>query len=718
MKTPAATVYCILCLGLALTPSSAYSPAIDVEAIPKVMDAVTQWQLDNPSRHKATHWTHGALFAGLTAWALMAPTDAVFDALIGFGNENNWQLATRRDRSGGPYHADDHAVAQMYLSLYEKYRDPAMIRPLIDRFDWILHNQPNTPLTHDKGEHKKRYNWCDALFMAPPVWTRLTALTGNRDYLDYSNKEWWATTDYLYDTEEHLYFRDDRYFDKREANGKKIFWCRGNGWVFGGLARVIANLPDNYPDKPRYLKIYREMAAKLLTIQGEDGLWRSSLLDPVTYPPPEASGSGFFCYGLAWGVNRGLLDADTYLPTVKKAWQGLVGCVHENGKLGWVQPIGAAPGKVNADLTEVYGVGSFLLAGSEVYKIALRGQDRARLVEAVNPVPVFRPAETLSLKVRNPQKRVVLDMKTNRLLVTQMSHDGRLLFQADFAPGERRRFWILPTSAKRETPTTKLTTFGRFVPERKDDFAWENDRIAYRMYGPALEDETITPGIDVWVKRVSYPIVDKWYVGADYHKDHGEGADFYKVGPTLGCGALAISEDGKVVLSRNFRTSRVLENGPIRTTFELTFDTWKAAGHKVSEVKRISLDLGNNLNRIESRLTSPSESLPLAAGIVRRKGGGSIAYGLNGTWLAYEEPRQGRNGITSCGAVLPLSAEPVQTNKHLLLEFSMAPGRPLVYYAGACWDKSGQFADFGEWQQYVQDFAVRIKNPIQITVSQ
>jgi len=711
--------------GLHPAQGAPFSASIDTKAVPKVMQAVADWQLANPSKRSTTDWTHGALFAGLVAWAEMAPTDEYFDACLGFGLKNNWQLAVRKEKDAYVYHADDHAVAQMYLQLYEKYRDPDMIAPLIKTFDYILAHQPDTPLTHDKGVHKRRYNWCDALFMAPPVWTRLASLTGRRAYLDYVNKEWWATTDYLYDEEEHLYFRDDRYFDQREANGKKIFWCRGNGWVFGGLVRTIANLPDDYPDRPKYLKIYHEMAAKLLTIQGDDGLWRSSLLDPITYPPPEASGSGFFCYGLAWGIHRGLLDAETYLPVVKKAWQGLVGCVHEDGKLGWVQPIGAAPGEVNKDLTQIYGVGSFLLAGTEVYKIALRGNSRAKLVEAANPVTLFRDQETLSVPSPQGKNLTVLDFKTNRLLVTQVTHDGQLLFQADFAPGEKRRFWLLPVTRQRPAPKSELTTFSSYRKERYDDFAWENDRIAFRMYGTALEWETVSPGIDVWTKRVSYPVVEKWYKAGSsfYHKDHGEGADFYKVGPTLGCGGLGLYHDGSVTLSRNYVTTpavqkakNILDEGPIRTTFELTYAPWQAGSIKVSETKRISLDLGSNLNRIESHLQSDTQSLPLAAGIVKREGG-QVTYDLDGTWLSYQEPSHPQKGTTFCAVVMSTPTTPVIDDKHLLLTFSAPANKPLVYYTGASWDKSGQFPNSGAWQQYVQDFAQRIRNPIKIKLN-
>ena len=198
---------------------------------------------------------------------------------------------------------------------------------------------------------------------------RLYAATGDRKYLDAMNQLWWRTSDYLYDSEEHLYFRDSTYFAKREANGRKIFWSRGNGWVMGGLVRVLQLLPRDFPDRPRYIQQYREMAAKVVTLQQPDGLWRSSLLDPESYPLKETSGSGFYAYALAWGINQGLLDRATYEPAVLRAWAGLMAAVAPDGKLTHVQPIGADPKSFDGNLSETYGVGAFLLAGSEVYRL-------------------------------------------------------------------------------------------------------------------------------------------------------------------------------------------------------------------------------------------------------------------------------------------------------------------------------------------------------------
>jgi rhamnogalacturonyl hydrolase YesR len=206
--------------------------------------------------------------------------------------------------------------------------------------------------------------------MSPPIWARLTAATGDKKYLDFMNQRWWRTSDHLYDKQEHLYYRDDRFLTMHEANGRKVFWCRGNGWVMGGLVRVLQFMPADYPDRQRYVGQFKEMAARLVDLQGEDGLWRASLLDPGSFPAPESSGSGLILYGLAWGVNQKLLTRADYEPAIRKAWQGLARCVDANGRLGFVQPIGTSPASLSATNTEVYGTGAFLLAGSEVYHFA------------------------------------------------------------------------------------------------------------------------------------------------------------------------------------------------------------------------------------------------------------------------------------------------------------------------------------------------------------
>ncbi|MCF7954293.1 MAG: glycoside hydrolase family 88 protein [Phycisphaerae bacterium] len=723
----------ILIISTAITSgcNAENTPPLQPAQIKTVMTRVADWQLANPSKHETTDWTHGALFAGLTAHAQMAETNKYHNALLNFGEKNAWQP---HKRINNVYHADDHAVAQMYIEMYKKYKDPKMIAPIQQLYDYILANQPDTPLTHDKNENKKRFNWCDALFMAPPVWAKLARITGEQKYLDYMNKEWWATTDYLFDTDEDLYFRDDRFFEKREANGKKVFWSRGNGWVFGGLVRVLEEMPEDYPDRAKYVDIYKKMAAKIVKIQPAEGMWHSSLLDPVTFGTKEASGSGFYCYGLAWGINHGLLDAEKYLPAVEKAWVELVSCVHLDGKLGNVQPIGADPRKVTDDQTEVYGVGAFLLAGSEVYKIAVLGGGRAKSFTVVNPINSFRDTETISLNwddIKGSVKGLtksnvgVFEFKSNRFLAKQIVEDGgstEVLFQTNFAPGEKKYFRVMVEPKKLIQAELANSATSRFVPERKDDFAWENDKVGFRMYGPALEDETITCGIDTFGKSVPYLIMEKMLTtkGYIYHKDQGEGGDFYKVGNTLGCGGAAPFIDGKVCLApKNFSEWKIVANsanGGIRTVFELTYAPWKAGSVTVSEKKRITLDMGSNLNKIECFYScDDKKNIPVAAGIILQKSSDKKFTKQNNI-IAYWLPGDGKNGNIGCGVVFPAGtkAKTIEADGHLLMQADHDMAKPFVYYSGSCWDKNTEFNTFEKWQKYLNGFKERVDNPVVI----
>ncbi len=272
------------------------------------------------------------------------------------------------DWSCGPRfrHADDICIGQTWLELNEIKPAPYKIEHIKNRIDSLM---------ADPMPGRVDWWWCDALYMAPPAIARLAKATGELKYLDYMNKMWWDAYDFLYDKEECLFYRDDRFRIKedgsgrREPNGKKVFWSRGNGWVIAGIARILDYMPRDYPDRERYIEVFREMAQKIASSQGEDGLWRASLLYPEGHSHGETSGSGFFCYALAWGINNGILDKETYLPVVLRTWNGLNDAVQKNGKLGWVQRIGSAPDDINPDGTEVYGVGAYLLAGSEIIKL-------------------------------------------------------------------------------------------------------------------------------------------------------------------------------------------------------------------------------------------------------------------------------------------------------------------------------------------------------------
>ena len=332
-------------------------PDLTHAAVRAAMRKVAGWQLERVRPYFSDDWTFAALYDGFMAASATLGDPQYQQAMWEMGVKLKWQPCKR------PEHADDVAVGQTYLELYLKKKDPQILPPLIARFAYqmTLKDDPAKPI----------WWWCDALFMAPPTLARLYKATGNAAYLDFLDREWWTTSKLLYDPAEHLYFRDSSYFDKREANGRKIFWSRGNGWVMGGIARVLDYMPKNYPARPKYVAQLREMAAATLKLQGEDGLWRPGLLDAEAYPLPEVSGSSFIAYALAWGVNQGILDRKTYAPAAQKAWAGLLAHIYADGRLGCIQPVGAAPGKFTATSSYVYGVGAFLLAGSQMDRLHL-----------------------------------------------------------------------------------------------------------------------------------------------------------------------------------------------------------------------------------------------------------------------------------------------------------------------------------------------------------
>lgn len=328
-------------------------------------------------------WHMGALYAGMYEWSTVSGDPKYADWLTMIGERNDWKLHWRK------YFADDHAVGQFYLSLYEDTGRVEMLKPTRKQFDWILEN-PKTGTLEYSGYGKKtttdwldRWGWCDALFMGPPVWARLAKITGDQKYLDFMDQEYHATYDFLWDKEEALFWRDSSYFERREDNGRKLFWSRGNGWVFGGLALMIPDLPEDWEGRAFYIDLYKQMAESLRAVQRPDGTWSMGLLGGVDgYPIKETSGTAFYTFGYAWGINNCILDRAEYAPVVLKAWQALTECVTDEGLLGYVQPVGAAPGDSFADKTEVYGIGAFLAAGTEVYKLLQPG--RADQVTATN----------------------------------------------------------------------------------------------------------------------------------------------------------------------------------------------------------------------------------------------------------------------------------------------------------------------------------------------
>jgi rhamnogalacturonyl hydrolase YesR len=273
--------------------------------------------------------------------------------LPALGQKYQWKLGPHLEI------ADDHCIGQLYLDLYLQDRatgidHPEFIAATRDQFDQLL------------SHHNDAWWWCDALFMSPPAWARLSAATGDRKYLDFMNHNWWETTGALYDPQEHLFFRDAKYLGRLSASGSKIFWCRGNGWVVAAIARVLQFMPQDYPDRARYMTLLKEMSQRLVGLQDEHGLWHSSLLEPGAYPLPENSGSALIVYAMAWGVNQKILDRKIYEPAIARAWAGLVAHIYADGRLGCIQQTGEAPAYYKPTASFNYGVGAFLMAAGQI----------------------------------------------------------------------------------------------------------------------------------------------------------------------------------------------------------------------------------------------------------------------------------------------------------------------------------------------------------------
>lgn len=327
--------------------------------VENIMKKAYTWQYTNPvdsNRKNVNDWARGAFYSGVMRAYASTKDEAYVDGAMAYGNSQNWQAGTRFD------HSDDVAKGHAFLDLYAIKRDPKMMAGIKGRIDSVM------AVTTSGRDH---WWWCDALFMEPPVLVRLTQLTGDEKYNNFLNSSWWEATAFLFDKGENLYFRDKSFFNRKTPSGKKTFWSRGNGWVMGGLVQVLERLPKSNAYYQQYVELYKKMAAKLVTLQQPDGFWRASLLDPAEVPVMETSGTGFYTFALAWGINNGHLDKATYLPAVQKGWKALTDAVTPEGKLQYVQQIAAKPESVKKEHNQEYGTGAFLMAGTEMMKLKM-----------------------------------------------------------------------------------------------------------------------------------------------------------------------------------------------------------------------------------------------------------------------------------------------------------------------------------------------------------
>ena len=365
-------------------------------------------------------------------------------------------------------------------------------------------------------------------------------------------------------------------------------------------------------------------------------------------------------------------------------------------------------------------------AGSGSYAQSTKTTDTNLKIQLTvfNPSDIRRDDEIIELAWDSLLKKndklfkdefFIVNALTNEQLPFQIipSESGKpeiLIFQVSLAEHASATIEI----KKGKPELFKVKTFGRFVPERKDDFAWENDKIAFRMYGPALQASgEISNGMDVWVKRTPELILDKWYKLDKYHTDHGEGLDCYKVGPTLGAGGIAPVVNNKLFYSENFTTYKIITTGVLRTIFELTYKPWSFNGIEISEKKRISLDAGSNLNKVEITYRCEKlDTIPVAIGITKREGKGLILMNEKNGMISYWEPEQRKNGTTGVGIIVPNAESMTVMENHLAALASARSNQVFKYFQGAAWDKAGVFTNHNQWTQYLTEYLLKKQNPV------
>jgi len=342
--------------GLRSAQAVAIETRINPTSVITTMRRMADWQIYAIGNSQDESWQGATFFDGLMALYQATGNSEYLNRAVSWGTANNWTPAT--PQSDPNNQNAGQAFLEMYLLQPSATQRLATTKNVIDS------------VMAQGGTGQQTWWWADSLFMAPPTFARLGNATGDASYFSFMDKWYWDSANYLIDPASNLFWRDSSFFNYTCPNGQKMFWSRGNAWVAAGIVRILEFLPDNHPDRPKFITLLQKMAAALAPLQRPDGYWSSCLTDVADYPEPETSGTAGLVYAMAWGINNGMLDAAKYTPVVQKGWNALVNAVQPSGALGWVQPPGSQPGPSSASDSSTYGTGLALLAGSEVAKMS------------------------------------------------------------------------------------------------------------------------------------------------------------------------------------------------------------------------------------------------------------------------------------------------------------------------------------------------------------
>jgi hypothetical protein len=341
-----------------------------------------------------------------------------------------------------------------------------------------------------------------------------------------------------------------------------------------------------------------------------------------------------------------------------------------------------------------------------------------------------------SLVTESSDELSVVDLQTEEKLLHQLiDNDGdgktdELIFQSLLMAKEIKKFKLVVVKHEDQKQLPKNITYARFVPERIDDFAWENDLVAFRTYGPEAQrlvdakekGGTLSSGIDCWLKRVEYPVIDKWYKkyvdGGTYHKDDGEGYDPYHVGASRGCGGIGVWKNDSLYVSKNFVSYKIITNGPLRTIFELTYAPWNVDAINIQESKRISIDIGSQLSRVEVILSSTNKLPNATIGITLHDKKGEVKMDSVKGWYRYWETIDDSEigtGVVTDPRAVQSSIDYRTTKKDLShIYIIRQPEKQHVYYTGFAWKKASKITSSQQWDNYLNGFADRLASPVEV----
>ena len=716
----------------------------------------TYWQTNNPAEVRS-FWDNAAYHTGNMEVYKLLKDQQMLDYSIRWAEHNQWKGATESNPANWKYKnygegqdyvlfGDWQICFQTYIDLYnleESGKGKEEKEYMVARAKEVMGYEADS-------KANDYWWWADALYMVMPVMTKMYKLTGDTKYLKKLYENICYCDSIMLDKETGLYFRDGKYVypKHKTSNGKKDFWARGDGWVLAGLAKVLQDMPETYPRQPFFVEKYVNLARGVKKLQQPEGHWTRSMMDPEQAPGYETSGTAFFCYGLLWGVNHGYLSKKEFATTIDKAWNYLTTiALQKDGKVGYVQPIGerAIPGQtVDANSQANFGVGAFLLAACEYVKYISTQQitlsvsnptdyQRQEVVgtdlQAVNKALGLAPNETFVIKNGFGQEQAY-----------QLSYDGKLLMYVSVQPHSK----VELTITKGQPTAMKSYVYGRLFPERADDMTWENDLGIYRMYGPALQRSGKKSfGTDVWTKSTPELVLEKryklhlWgvgqrdslkkvgkpkeaneiYLATSFHYNHGEGLDVYSVGPSLGCGAPALMKNGELLYPYCFKDYKILDNGPLRFTVELTYHP---NSDGITEHRLVSLDRGSHYNKITVWYDGMKKTSTWASGVVLN-GEGELALGKD--YVLYADPTDNPKVNQSqifVGALFPNGVDEttkLNSNKsHALGIVRKYGGTPYTYYFGSAWS-CYDVRTMAEWELLANDYLNNIKNPL-ITVIQ